>query len=192
MALIPRLNLHYQLSLTKSGKCAQEFIMVNAMPLTSMIVYCPRSSLAGFTRFQSSRKWGKSSLSSEAETAEWMTKSIRVQKKLDVNILKVYRETANVVKKIYEKVWMETGKTRTMCGRVSEKCAFLFFPLKDNVKKGGDEDSRAVIRRRREERISKAHPTYLQLSQRRRLKSWATLKVMLRCGSMSFWKKIEL
>ena len=79
------------------------------------------------------------------------------------------------------------------CADVFQRSAhFYSFRLKKNVKKGGDEDSRAVIRRRREERISKAHPTYLQLSQRRRLESWATLKVMLRCGSMSFWKKIEL
>ena len=42
------------------------------MPPTSMIVYCPRSRLAGFTRFQNSRKWGKKSLLSEAETAELM------------------------------------------------------------------------------------------------------------------------
>ena len=101
----------------------QAFIIVNAMPLRSMIIYCPRSSLTCFTRFQSSRKWGKSSLLSEAETAEWMTKSRRneFKKSSMFTFWKCTEKLPNVVKKIYEKVWMETGKTRTMCGRVSEK-----------------------------------------------------------------------
>ena len=128
------------------------------MPPTSMIVYCPRSRLAGFTRFQNSRKWGKKSLLSETETAELMiiNKRNEYKKKLDVHILKVYRKTADV--KFWGKFTRRYGwrlGRLAQCIEVFQRSPqFSYFRLKKNVKKWGDEDSGAVIRRKTFERLS--------------------------------------
>ena len=50
---------------------------------------------------------GKEFTASEAKTRINDQKPTeRIQKRFDVHILKVYRETANILKKVYEKVWI--------------------------------------------------------------------------------------